>query len=61
MVSSLELGGTGYAFLVSADGTILAHPDKDLLMKSLSDIYPQIHQKSAHNLAKPDRPDRPAF
>lgn len=41
MVSSLELGGIGYAFLVSADGTILAHPDKDLLMKSLSDIYPQ--------------------
>lgn len=41
MVSSLELGGIGYAFLVSADGTILAHPDKDLVMKSLSDIYPQ--------------------
>lgn len=41
IVSSLDLGGIGYAFLVSADGKILAHPDKDLVMKNLIDIYPQ--------------------
>lgn len=41
IVSSLDLGGIGYAFLVSADGKILAHPDKDLVMKKLVDIYPQ--------------------
>jgi len=41
IVSSLDLGGIGYAFLVSADGKILAHPDKDLVMKNLVDIYPQ--------------------
>ena len=41
IVSSLDLGGIGYAFLVSADGKVLVHPDKDLVMKHLSDIYPQ--------------------
>lgn len=41
IVSSLDLGGIGYAFLVSADGKVLVHPDKDLVMKQLSDIYPR--------------------
>ncbi|MGH8355672.1 MAG: methyl-accepting chemotaxis protein, partial [Pseudomonas sp.] len=35
-----DFGGMGYAFLVSADGKILVHPDKDLVMKTLQDIYP---------------------
>lgn len=41
IVSSLDLGGIGYAFLVSADGKVLVHPDKDRVMKKLSEIYPQ--------------------
>ncbi|MCU1751319.1 methyl-accepting chemotaxis protein [Pseudomonas sp. 6D_7.1_Bac1] len=40
-LKALDFGGMGYAFLVSADGKILVHPDKALVMKSLSEAYPQ--------------------
>ncbi|QAY89493.1 methyl-accepting chemotaxis protein [Pseudomonas sp. ACM7] len=40
-LSGRDFGGMGYAFLVSADGKILVHPDKTLVMKSLSEAYPQ--------------------
>ena len=39
-IDALNLGGMGYAFLVSADGKVLVHPDKNLVMKSLADVYP---------------------
>ena len=39
-IGALNLGGMGYAFLVSADGKVLVHPDKNLVMKSLADVYP---------------------
>lgn len=39
-INSLDFGGMGYAFLVSADGKILVHPNKDLVMKNLKDLYP---------------------
>ncbi|XHF41376.1 methyl-accepting chemotaxis protein [Metapseudomonas boanensis] len=41
IINSLDFDGMGYAFLVSADGTILVHPNKDLVMKKLRDIYPK--------------------
>ncbi|MDP5403271.1 methyl-accepting chemotaxis protein PctB, partial [Pseudomonas aeruginosa] len=41
IINSLDFGGMGYAFLVSGDGKILVHPDKDQVMKSLSDVYPR--------------------
>ena len=41
IINSLDLGGMGYAFLISADGEILVHPDKNLVMKTLKQLYPQ--------------------
>ena len=40
IINSLNFGGMGYAFLVNDQGKILVHPDKALVMKSLSDLYP---------------------
>lgn len=40
-INALDFGGTGYAFLVSADGTILVHPDQERVMQKLSDLFPQ--------------------
>lgn len=41
IINSLDFGGIGYAFLVSSDGKILEHPDKNWVMKNLKEIYPQ--------------------
>jgi methyl-accepting chemotaxis protein len=41
IVNSLNFDGMGYAFLVSADGKVLVHPDKTMVMKTLKEIYPQ--------------------
>ena len=41
IINALDFDGMGYAFLVSADGKVLVHPNKDMVMKSLRDIYPQ--------------------
>ena len=41
IINALDFDGMGYAFLVSSDGKILVHPDKNLVMKSLTDLYPR--------------------
>ncbi|XEC97727.1 EAL domain-containing protein [Paenibacillus tarimensis] len=39
IMSKYRVGETGYSFLLTKRGTILYHPDQDLIMKSWSDIY----------------------
>ncbi|CAK7254934.1 MULTISPECIES: methyl-accepting chemotaxis protein [unclassified Shinella] len=41
MVNSVDLGGTGFAFLVSKNGQILVHQDKALVTKTLADAFPK--------------------
>jgi methyl-accepting chemotaxis protein len=41
ILNTLDFDGMGYAFLVSDDGKVLVHPDKTMVMKSLSDLYPE--------------------
>ncbi|WP_319758689.1 methyl-accepting chemotaxis protein PctA [Pseudomonas aeruginosa] len=47
IINSLDFSGMGYAFLVSGDGKILVHPDKEQVMKPLSEVYPQNTPKIA--------------
>ncbi|HGE2393112.1 TPA: methyl-accepting chemotaxis protein PctA [Pseudomonas aeruginosa] len=47
IINSLDFSGMGYAFLVSGDGKILMHPDKEQVMKTLSEVYPQNTPKIA--------------
>ena len=52
IINSLNFGGMGYAFLVNDQGKILVHPDKNLVMKSLSDLFPQNTPRLSHDLTE---------
>ena len=41
---SVKLPGEGFAFLVHKDGTMLIHPNKDAILKPISDIIPELTQ-----------------
>lgn len=41
MLKETDLGGLGYVFLAKADGTILIHPDSNLISKPISDLLPK--------------------
>jgi methyl-accepting chemotaxis protein len=41
IINSLNFGGHGLAFIVSAQGKVLIHPDAKLALKSLAEAYPQ--------------------
>jgi methyl-accepting chemotaxis protein len=51
-IGALNFGGMGYAFLVSADGKVLVHPDKNLVMKTLADVYPKNTPKISGNFSE---------
>jgi methyl-accepting chemotaxis protein len=38
-INTQDFSSDGYAFLVSADGTILVHPNQDLVLESLKDAF----------------------
>ena len=40
LISSVDFGGIGHAFLVDRNGQVIVSPDKDQVMKNLKDIYP---------------------
>ncbi|MDX1737955.1 MAG: methyl-accepting chemotaxis protein, partial [Alphaproteobacteria bacterium] len=41
IVRSVDLGGTGFAFLANDKGDILIHPNKDNTLKPLSEVFPE--------------------
>jgi len=41
IINALDFGGMGHAFLVSAKGDVLVHPDQNMVGKSLREAYPQ--------------------
>ncbi|OLY71963.1 chemotaxis protein [Pseudomonas sp. ATCC PTA-122608] len=53
-IGALNFGGMGYAFLVSADGKVLVHPDKNLVMKTLADVYPKSTPKISSDFSEVD-------
>ncbi len=40
IINALDFNGLGYAFLVSGDGKVLVHPDKQRQMKALEELFP---------------------
>ncbi|UZE22641.1 methyl-accepting chemotaxis protein [Pseudomonas sp. B21-056] len=51
-LKTVDFDGMGYAYLVSADGKILVHPDKALVMKTLNDAYPQNTPKISDQISE---------
>jgi len=41
---------TGYSFLISSDGTVLSHPKKEIVLKKVADVIPELNKK--YNLLK---------
>ncbi|MDG4675074.1 MULTISPECIES: methyl-accepting chemotaxis protein [unclassified Shinella] len=41
MIGEVDLGGMGSAFLVNKSGTVLVHPNGDLVAKPLTEVFPQ--------------------
>ncbi len=39
MIGDVDLGGMGSAFLVKRDGTVLVHPDSELVAKPISEVF----------------------
>lgn len=40
VISSLQVKGSGHAFLVTGEGKVLVHPNKDFVLKSIAEVFP---------------------
>ncbi|RMR57206.1 Histidine kinase, HAMP region:Cache:Bacterial chemotaxis sensory transducer [Pseudomonas syringae pv. syringae] len=59
IINSLNFDGHGYAFLVSADGKILVHPDSKLVLKNISEAYPTNTPKITTGVTEIDSGKKP--
>ncbi|GAB3130526.1 methyl-accepting chemotaxis protein [Novispirillum itersonii] len=41
MIDGIKLGGLGYAFIADAQGTVLIHPQPEMVTKTLKDLFPE--------------------
>ncbi len=39
VINSLQVKGSGYAFLVTGEGKVLVHPDKDFVLKPVDELF----------------------
>ena len=61
MIGSVDMGGKGSAFLVNEAGTILVHPQADLVSKTLADVFPEATPAIGADLAETVYADKPAL
>ncbi|KPY86508.1 Histidine kinase, HAMP region:Cache:Bacterial chemotaxis sensory transducer [Pseudomonas syringae pv. helianthi] len=59
IINSLNFDGHGYAFLVSAEGKILVHPDSKLVLKNINEAYPVNTPKIATGVTEIDSGKKP--
>ncbi|WP_235662689.1 methyl-accepting chemotaxis protein, partial [Pseudomonas amygdali] len=59
IINSLNFDGHGYAFLVSAEGKILVHPDSKLVLKNINEAYPVNTPKIATGVTEIDSGKQP--
>nr|WP_110950323.1 methyl-accepting chemotaxis protein [Pseudomonas bohemica] len=52
MISSMRVHGSGYAFLVDAQGRILVDPDTSRVMKTLAEVYPVATPKLSRDISQ---------
>ncbi|ATV17763.1 methyl-accepting chemotaxis protein [Pseudomonas syringae pv. actinidiae] len=59
IINSLNFDGHGYAFLVSAEGKILVHPDSKPVLKNINEAYPVNTPKIATGVTEIDSGKQP--
>ncbi len=59
VLAQTNMGGLGYAFLVSGDGKILAHPDRGLVSQDIGAAYPGERPEIRDEVQYLERLDKP--